>query len=146
MAAETGFAERGEQVLQRLESEEIDGFVGDFEAGLRVGLIAADLTAGRFARRRRNLRRLLRNESLFLQSLDQAIDHVAQFLIFREVRILQELLHQLGRNQIAFFESAQDGFAQFVHHALGRHLRIHLVDAVLRFEAALQQEIGELVH
>ncbi len=63
------------------------------------GLILADLPAGSLARRRRNLRRLLRNESFFLQPLDQAVDHFPQFLILGEVRILQELFHQFGRNR-----------------------------------------------
>ena len=40
VAAEAGFAERAEQVLERLESQKIERFVGDFELDLAVLAVA----------------------------------------------------------------------------------------------------------
>src|SRR5262249_24968366 len=61
MPAKTAPPERAEQILQRFEAQEVDRFVGDFKAHLR--LIAVHRLAHRSARRRlirwSNLRWLL---------------------------------------------------------------------------------------
>ena len=82
----------------------------------------------------------------FFHALDDLIHDVAQFLVLREIGILQHLLHQLRRKQVALLQRAQDGFAQLFHHLFARALRIHFVDSELRFEAALQQKIGKAAH
>ena len=87
-----------------------------------------------------------RNEAFLFHALDDLVDYVAELGIFGKIGIVQHLLHQFGREQIAFLQRAQDRFAQLVHHFFARALRIHFVDAELRFEAALQEEIGEAAH
>ena len=64
----------------------------------------------------------------------------------RKVRILEQLLHHLGRNQVAFFQRPQNRFAQSLHVLLARLLHIQLVNAILRIEAALKEEIRKPVH
>ena len=63
--AEAALAERGQQVLQRLEAQKIERLVGDFKTRLDIRLVPADLPAGRLGRRRSHARRLLlRDQSL----------------------------------------------------------------------------------
>src|SRR6185437_849918 len=66
VAAETAFPERGQQIAQSFESQEVDRFVGDFKSRIDVLLSwRADLTAGRLLWRRSDLRRLGRKIALF---------------------------------------------------------------------------------
>jgi hypothetical protein len=106
------------------------------------------LAAGSLRRRRRDLRGLIgaRDEAFFLHALDNLLDYFAELGIFREIGVVEHLLHQFGREQFAFLEGAQDGFTQLVHHFFARAFGIHFVDAELRFVAALQEEIGEAAH
>ena len=148
VAAETALAERSEQIFQSFETEKIEGLVGDFETGLDVRPGSAGLTAGSLRRRRRNLRALAGagNVAFLFHALDDLIDDVAEFLIVGKFGILQHLLHQFRGEQIAFLQCAEDRFAQFLHHFFLGAIGVHFVDPVLRFEAALQQEIGETAH
>ena len=69
-----------------------------------------------------------------------------QFGVFREIGIIEHLLHQFGWEQFAFLQRAQNRFAKFVHHFLARALGIHFVDAELRLVTALQEKIGQAAH
>ena len=147
MPSEAALAERCQQVFERLEAEKIERLVGDLKPRLDFRPFHSCLAAGCFRRRRRHPRRLLlRDVAFFLHALDDLVDEVLEFLILREVGILQHLLHQLGRHQVALFQSAQDGFAQLLHVLLARALHIHFVDAVLVVEAALQEEVRHAAH
>src|ERR1700687_6370830 len=96
------------------------------------------------AGRRCNLRRVWRDITLLLETLDQLVNQVAQHLVAARVAvesvvIFQKFFYllreQIIGEQVAFLESAENGFSQLIHGLL----RVHWGDAVgLRFEAALQ--------
>ena len=134
VAPEAALSERGEKILQRFEAKEIERFVGDFEARFHIRSVsAAHLAARSFRRRMRHVRRLLlllRDVAFLLHALNNLVDEILQLGILREVGIVQQLFHHLRRNQVAFFESTQNRFAQRIHVLLARFLHIEFVDAV----------------
>ena len=71
MTAEAAASERAQKIFESFESEEIDGFVGDFKSGFRILLWLPELAAGSGLRRRCNLRGLMRIDEAFLR---EAID------------------------------------------------------------------------
>ncbi len=68
VTAETAAAQRAQEILKRFEAEEVDGLVGDFEAGFGLLFVRlAELPACGSLRWRSNLRRLLRIDEAFLR-------------------------------------------------------------------------------
>ena len=139
--AEAALSERGEQILERFESEKIERLVGDFKSRFGVRLMFADLAAGRLRGRRRHARLiLLRDVAFFFHALDDLVDQVAQLCVLREVGILEHLLHHFGRNEFAFLQRAQDRLAQIVHVLLARTLHIDFVDSVLSIQSRSEEK------
>ncbi len=140
VAAEAALAERAEQILQRAESQEVDGLVGDFEARLILRVAPAHLPARHFVGRRGDLRRLSVDVALFHHALDQRSMRSRISLLDLPEPSCVNLLEQIFRQQVAFLEGAQNRLAQSFHRLFG----IEFGDAViLRFETALQEEVAE---
>src|SRR6266571_5354344 len=146
VAAKAAAAQRAEQILERLEAEEINGLVGDLETNLSLAVLRLAEPAARGGlRRRRDLRRLLRVDETFVgEPLGEFVEEILHRLAVHGAGILQHFAQLVGhgvvREQVAFLQGAEDGFTKSFHGALG----IHLGDAVeLRFEAALQEKIAQ---
>src|SRR5262245_13625081 len=128
MAAEAAAAERAEKIAQSFETQEVDSFVSDLKTGFRVALkwIADGAARGNFVWRR-DLRRLLRIDEAFLRkALDKFVDQVFDFLVVHRIGTIEHFAkffaHRAFGEEVAFLESAQDGFFQ----SFERTLRIKL--------------------
>jgi len=142
MPAKAALAERSHQVLERLESQKVDGLVRYFKARFVFPVAVAplaDLTSRRFVRRRRYLR-LPRDVALFHQPVDQLVDQLFHFRVHLLGRAVQQVLHILIGKQIAFLKRTLNRLAQGFH----RFFRVHFGEAVeLRFVPALQEKVGQ---
>ncbi len=134
VAAEVRFTQRAQQIAQRTEAEEVESFVGDFEAGLRLRV--ADLAAG--GRTARRIVRLIDVDVVFLlHALDELLDQIFHLL---RAHVLDLLAHLLIEH-VAVEQRFGDGLAK-VFQRLLRVLEVVEVH-VLLLEAALQQVVGE---
>jgi hypothetical protein len=88
---------------------------------------------------------VLRIDEAFLERRSTSlVDQVLDFLIVHGIGAIEHFAEFFADGafgeEVAFLESAEDGFFQ----GFERALRIEFVDAVvLRFEAGLQEEIAE---
>ena len=115
MAAKAASPEGTEQVLQRLESQEIDGLIRDFKSRLGAVLWLTELPARRSLWRRRHLRRLLGIDEAFIgQAFGELVKQILYRLIIHGLGIVQHvaqlITHRAVRQQVAFLQRSQDRF------------------------------------
>src|SRR5208283_342763 len=146
VAAKTAPSQRAQQILQRLEAEEIDRFVCDLKTRFGGALLwLPDLPERRCLRRWRHLRRLLGIDvALARKAIHQLLDQVAYLFVVHCAGILQHLAqlfaHRIFGKQVAFLEGPQNRFAQRFHRALVFKLGKAVV---LRLKTALQKEVTQ---
>jgi hypothetical protein len=133
VGAEAGFAEGAEQILERLESEEVNGFVRNLDVHLAIGVACASRAA--FV----GLRLIGVDVAVVHQLLDQAIHHVDHLLGRHVFEGLLDALGLIGIEHLALF----DGALQCVLEVFERVL-IPLAEAhVLILKSAFEEEIGQ---
>src|SRR5215471_2170719 len=147
--AEAAAAERAEQIAEGFKTEEVDGFVGDFEACFGIALLRTAYGAARgHLIGRRDLRRLLGiDEASLREALDEFVDQVFDLRMVHGIGAVEHLAdffaHRAFREEVALLERAQDRFFE----GFERALRIELGDAVeLGFEAGLQEEVPQALY
>ncbi len=131
--AEARFPERAEQILERLESEEVDGFVRDLNIHLAIGVARAAGTA--FV----GLRLIGVDVAVIHQLLDQAIHQVVHLLGRHVFECLLDALGLLGIERVALLEGPLQRVLQILERVLVPLAEAH----VLVLEAAFEEEIGQ---
>ena len=127
-------AERAQQVLERLEAQEVERLVGDLE--LHLAVLAGPAGAGARAVRAGSSMVIWPSSTIFWTRLLEQLVH----LLRRHVaEALHHLLEALVVEELALLERLLDGLLQILQGVLVPLAEGH----VLRVEAALQQEVGE---
>ena len=140
VAAETGFSERGKQILEGLEAQEIERLVSELELDLALpGLVGLRGPALRqfFS----TLRRLVYRDIAFLREpLEQLVDQFSERRVLVVFGAAQQLIEQLFGNQALLAKGLEEFLMEFLH-GLGP---VHFVEAVsVLVEAALEEIVSE---
>ena len=129
MPSEARFAERSQQVLERLEAEKIERLVGDLEFHLSVRSVAA------LAAVLRLIARLFHRDVAFVeQLLHQVVDELVHLLFRHRLQLLHHLLELLVAEKLPVLEGLLDGALQVLERMLVELAEAH----VLGVEPALQ--------
>ena len=133
MRAEARFPERAEQILERLESEKIDGFVGDLDVHFAIGVAGAAGAA--FV----GLLLIGIDVAVVHQLLHQPVHQLVHLLGRHVFERLLDALGLLGIERIALLERALERVLQVFERVLVPLAEAH----VLVLEAAFEEEIRE---
>ena len=131
--AKAGFAERAKQVLERLESQKVDGFVGDLNVHFAIGVARAARPA--FV----GLRLIGVDVAVVRELLHQTIHQVVDLL---GRHVLERLLDALGLlliEHFALFERALERVLQIFQRVLVPLAEAH----VLVLKSAFEEEVGQ---
>ena len=135
VAPETRFSQRAEQIFQRLEAEEIERFVGDFEPRLPVFALPAALPGA--------------SASWSTEIWPSSASFCTRFSSSWSIcsgdidgQLFQHLLHLVVREKLTAFERFLNGPFQVFEGLLVPFRELH----VRVVEAALEKEIGQRLH